>query len=62
MIAYGNGVLAHLLLFIIHCYWGIVVLYRVLVSALQQGESAVHVHMAPLLWISFPFRSPESFD
>ena len=29
-------------------------------STVQQSESAVHVHMSPLFWNSFPFRSPQS--
>ena len=29
----------------------------VLVSAVQQSESAIHICIPPLLWISFPFRS-----
>ena len=30
-----------------------------LVSTVQQNESAIHVHISPLFWISFPFRSSE---
>ena len=26
----------------------------VLVSAVQQNESAMHIHISPLFWISFP--------
>ena len=29
----------------------------VLVSAVQQSESAIRIHISPLFWISFPFRS-----
>ena len=29
----------------------------VLVSAVQQSESAIHTHISPLLWISFPFAA-----
>ena len=36
-------------------YWSIIVL----VSIVQQSESAVWLHIAPLVWISFPFRSPQ---
>ena len=32
----------------------------VLVSAVQESESAVHIHIPPLFWISFPLKSPES--
>ena len=32
----------------------------VLVSALQQSESAIHIHTSHLFWISFSFRSPQS--
>ena len=32
----------------------------VIVFSTQQNESATDIHIAPLLWISFPFRSPES--
>ena len=36
-------------------------LYKVfLVSAVQYGETAVHIHISPFFWISFPFRSPRS--
>ena len=31
-----------------------------LVSAVQQSESATHIHVSALLWISFPSRSPQS--
>ena len=31
----------------------------VLVSALQQSESAIYTHISLLFWISFPFRSPQ---
>ena len=33
-----------------------------LVSAVQQSESAVCIHISPLFWISFPFRSPQSIE
>ena len=32
------------------------------VSAVQQSESATCIHISPLLWISFPFRSPQSTE
>ena len=31
-----------------------------LVPAIQQSESAIRIHIAPLFWISFPLRSPQS--
>ena len=31
------------------------------VSAVQQSESAICFHISPLFWVSFPFRSPQSF-
>ena len=33
-----------------------------LVSALQQRESAIHIRISPHFWISFPFRSPQSTE
>ena len=39
---------------------GVQWLYNVvLVSAVQQNGSAIHIHISPLFWISFPFRSPQ---
>ena len=29
------------------------------VFAVQQSESAIHTHISPLFWTSFPFRSPK---
>ena len=34
----------------------------VLVSTAQPTESAVCMHISPPFWISFPFRSPQSFE
>ena len=34
----------------------------VLVSAVQQTESVIHIHISPLFRISFPFRSPQSAE
>ena len=34
----------------------------VLISAVQQSESAIHIHISPLFWIPFPFRSPQSTE
>ena len=37
---------------------GVQLLYNVvLVSAVQQSESAICIHISPVFWISFPFRS-----
>ena len=33
-----------------------------LVSTAQQSESAICIHIYPLFWISFPFRSAQSFE
>ena len=33
-----------------------------LVSTVQQSESALRIHTSPLFWISFPFRSPQSTE
>ena len=42
---------------------GIQLLYTaVSVSTVQQSESAVHIHISPIFWISFPFRSPQSIE
>ena len=42
---------------------GVQLLYNaVLVSAVQQSESAIYVHIYPLFWVSFPFRSPQSTE
>ena len=38
------------------------VLCNVLISALQQSESATCIHISPFPWISFPFRSPWSIE
>ena len=34
----------------------------VLVSAVRQSESAICIHISPLLGISFPLRSPQSIE
>ena len=45
-------------LFLKLIFVGVDLLYSVvLVSALQQSESAIHIHISPL-WSSFPFRVP----
>ena len=33
-----------------------------LVSTVQQSESAIRTHISPLFWISFSFRSPQSTE
>ena len=39
---------------------GVYLVYNaVLVSAVQQSESAIRIHISPLFWISFPSRSPQ---
>ena len=34
----------------------------VLVSSVQQSESAIRIHIFPLFWVSFPFRSPQNTE
>ena len=42
---------------------GVELLYNVvLVSAIQQIESSIRIDISPLLWISFPFRPPQSAE
>ena len=42
---------------------GLQLLYNVvLVSTVQQSELAVCVHITPLFWLSFLFRSPQSTE
>ena len=33
-----------------------------LVSTVQQSDSAIRIYVSPLFWISFPFRSPQSTE
>ena len=50
----------HLILFKL-IFIGLQLFYNVvLVSAVEKSESATRIHISPLLWISFPFRSPQS--
>ena len=42
--------------------WTIVAYNVVLVSATQHGESARHIHISPLPWMSFPFRSSQTCE
>lgn len=42
---------------------GVYLLYNaVLVFAVQQSQSALHIHAAPLVWTSFPFRPSQSIE
>ena len=42
---------------------GMQLLYNVvLVSTVQQSESTICIHISPLFWFSFPFRSPQSTE
>ena len=34
----------------------------VLVSAEQQGEPAIRIHVSTLFWISFPFKPPQALS
>ena len=36
--------------------------YVVIVSVVQQSESAVHMYIVPRFWISFSLRSPQSTE
>ena len=39
-------------------FTGVQLLFNVvLISAVQQSEPAMHIHVSPLFWISSPFRS-----
>ena len=49
-------------MFLIIFYWRQLLYNTVLVSTLQQSGSAVHIHIFPPLWISFPFRSLHSTE
>ena len=43
-----------------YIFIGVQLLYTaVSVSAIQQSESAIRIHISPLFWISLPFRSPQ---
>ena len=45
------------LIFKINFYWYMAALQCVLVSTVQQIESAMRIHISALFWIYFPFRS-----
>ena len=52
-----------LLLFIKLFFIGAWFLHNVLlVSTVQQNESAIHICISPPFWISFPFRPPQSTE
>ena len=52
-----------LLVFIKFIFIGVWFLYNVLlVSTVQQNESAIHTCVSAPFWISFPFRSPQSTE
>ena len=54
-----SGEIPHLFFFLI----GVQLVYSVvLASALQQSESAIHIHLPTLFWISFPFKSLQSTE
>ena len=42
--------------------WSIVALQCCVSSAVQQSKSAICIHISPLPWISFPFRSPQNIE
>ena len=53
----------YFLSFLFLIFIAVQLLYNVvLVSAVQQSESAVRIHIAPVFWISFTFRSPQSTE
>ena len=42
---------------------GVSLFYNVvLVSNVQQSESAIRIHIFPLFWVPFPFRSPQNTE
>ena len=43
-------------------FFGVQLLYNVLVSAVEQNESAIHIHTVPLLGICLPFSSSQSTE
>ena len=47
------------------CYFfiGVYLLFTALsLSAVQQSKSAMHMHISPLFWISFPLRLPQKTE
>ena len=54
---------AHTQHFILLIFIGAYLLYNtVLISTVRQSESASYLHIAPLFWISFPFRFPRNTE
>ena len=51
-----HDVICHIFLLKYSCF------IMLLVSAVQQTESATCIHISCLPWISFPFGSPQSFE
>ena len=61
---YSNTIIVGGFIYLFVCLFifiGVELLYTaVSVSAVQQSESAIRIHISPLFWISFPLRSPQS--
>ena len=55
-------ILCNLFLFLVNCIAVYLLYNTVLVSAVQQSESIIHIHIPPLFQISFPFRLPQSTE
>ena len=36
--------------------------FKMLISAVQQSASAIHIHISPCFWISFPLSSSKSIE
>ena len=54
-----DSFLNFILLFFELIFIGVQLLYNVLVSTVQQNESSIRIHISPLFWISFPFKSAQ---
>ena len=55
--------LSHQVFVFVWIFIGVELLYNVvLFYAVQWSESDIHIHISPLFWISFPFRSPQSTE
>ena len=62
---HGNLTLSELkeLKIFLNFFIGVELLYNVvLVSTVQQSESAIRRHISPPFWISFPLRSPQNIE
>ena len=60
---FGFGGFFGLFIYLFIYFIGLQLLYNVvLVSTVQQSELAVCVHITPLFWLSFLFRSPQSTE